>query len=344
MFAGISLVILLMTFFTARKYMHTHGIAELRVSSFYFEEGDTVTLNWFGEITRFIHPSASFYDGEGRCLIADVPLNTKEFNCTPSYGRYSLETIVFTFGGLFKLWSIKVENQIDCSFVVRFPERTEMSAHTDRSTEQQSVSKGISKRDELYDHRLYQPGDDTRFINWNLYARFNELYVKSPELTPPTRAHITICVIIDDDPALGNLERLILSYAASLGKFCFAEACDVELAVRSGYEWIITKPESYEAYRSSLAAAARSKGELHYTAAGGLLVVSAAHRLHYFSQIRAARREFIIPDVQITKKMSVYNRIQNLFLEERYVEHPDDEKNNAFLRNKKRLVQTGGLK
>lgn len=324
--------------------MHTHGIAELRVSSYYFEEGDTVSLNWFGETTRFIHPTASFYSGDGRCLIADVPLEATAFNCTPSYGHYSLEKIVFSFGGLFKLWSIGVENQIDCSFVVRFPARTEMSTNTDRSSEQQSVSKGISRRDELYDHRLYQPGDDPRFINWNLYARFNELYVKSPELTPPTRSHITICVIIDDDPVLGNLERLILSYAASLGRYCFAEACVVELVVRSGAEWIISTPENYEDYRSSLAAAAPSKGELGYTAHGGLLVVSAAHPLKFFSLIRAPRREFVIPDAKVSKNVSVFNRLQKLLFEERFVERPDDEKNNAFLRNKKQLVKAGGLR
>lgn len=36
---------------------------------------------------------------------------------------------------------------------------------------------------EFADHRAYSPGDDFRQIDWNIYARSNQLFVKVRELS-----------------------------------------------------------------------------------------------------------------------------------------------------------------
>ena len=42
--------------------------------------------------------------------------------------------------------------------------------------ERRSKKRGISS--EFADHRDYSPGDDTRFIDWNIYGRLNRLFLK----------------------------------------------------------------------------------------------------------------------------------------------------------------------
>jgi len=46
---------------------------------------------------------------------------------------------------------------------------------------------------ELADHRGYQPGDDPRLIDWNAYARLDELYVR----TSSARQGMTVSLLLD---------------------------------------------------------------------------------------------------------------------------------------------------
>ncbi|UTC66557.1 MULTISPECIES: DUF58 domain-containing protein [unclassified Treponema] len=50
------------------------------------------------------------------------------------------------------------------------------------------------RTDELYDTRPYFPGDDTRKINWKLYAHTEELNIRQGDFIPPPRTFLTIYV------------------------------------------------------------------------------------------------------------------------------------------------------
>lgn len=52
----------------------------------------------------------------------------------------------------------------------------------------------IRRNDELYDTRPYIPGDDTRKINWKLYAHTEELTVKQGDFIPPPQNFFTIYI------------------------------------------------------------------------------------------------------------------------------------------------------
>jgi uncharacterized protein (DUF58 family) len=86
---------------------------------------------------------------------------------------------------------------------------------------------------EFVSHRDYTPGDDLRAIDWPLYARLGELFVRefSREETP------TLHLVIDSTPSMkigdGSKRRLSLHLAAGLGAVAFAESARVFLGDRS---------------------------------------------------------------------------------------------------------------
>ncbi|MFQ5690068.1 MAG: DUF58 domain-containing protein [Gemmatimonadota bacterium] len=45
---------------------------------------------------------------------------------------------------------------------------------------------------EFAENRLYNPGDDTRFVDWKVYARSDRLYIKQYEEETNLRAHIVV--------------------------------------------------------------------------------------------------------------------------------------------------------
>ena len=59
-----------------------------------------------------------------------------------------------------------------------------------------SVKRGSSV--EFADYRDYQPGDDFRFIDWNIYARLNKLFLK----TFVEEENIYIHVLLDTSPSM----------------------------------------------------------------------------------------------------------------------------------------------
>lgn len=48
--------------------------------------------------------------------------------------------------------------------------------------------------EDRFDARPYLPGDDPRRLNWKLYARFGELFVRPGDLSPPPRRTVRILV------------------------------------------------------------------------------------------------------------------------------------------------------
>ncbi len=63
-----------------------------------------------------------------------------------------------------------------------------------------SVRSSLRHRsEELFETRRYVPGDDPRKINWNLFARWNELLVRVGEEVPPPRSSV-LCYLYTGGP------------------------------------------------------------------------------------------------------------------------------------------------
>lgn len=67
---------------------------------------------------------------------------------------------------------------------------------------------------EFASHHEYVPGDDTRHINWKLYARQHRLYVK--EFDGDTNLNLYILLDVSSSMACASLGRSKLDYAATL--------------------------------------------------------------------------------------------------------------------------------
>lgn len=74
-----------------------------------------------------------------------------------------------------------------------------------------SVGEGLT----FADYRRYAPGDEPRFIDWNLYARTDELYVKQFEAERNFRVHVLLDASASMD--FGDGETHKFEYAAKLG-------------------------------------------------------------------------------------------------------------------------------
>ncbi|MFC4553003.1 MULTISPECIES: DUF58 domain-containing protein [Halorussus] len=74
-----------------------------------------------------------------------------------------------------------------------------------------SVGEGLT----FADYRRYAPGDQPRFIDWNLYARTDELYVKQFE----AERNFTVHVLVDASASMdfGDGDAHKFEYAAKLG-------------------------------------------------------------------------------------------------------------------------------
>ncbi|MFB6284137.1 MAG: DUF58 domain-containing protein [Halobacteria archaeon] len=73
------------------------------------------------------------------------------------------------------------------------------------------------------DYRKYSPGDDTRLIDWKLYARTDELYIKQFE----EERNLTIHVLLDASESMdfGDGVKNKFEYAAKIGLgYCYLSA------------------------------------------------------------------------------------------------------------------------
>jgi uncharacterized protein (DUF58 family) len=66
---------------------------------------------------------------------------------------------------------------------------------------------------EFADYRPYTPGDDMRRIDWNIYARLRELFVK----VAPSEANIDLALLIDGSRSMDGGEPSKFRYAQQLG-------------------------------------------------------------------------------------------------------------------------------
>jgi len=90
-----------------------------------------------------------------------------------------------------------------------------------RQGDQQSprVGEGLT----FSDYRRYSPGDDTRLVDWKLFARTEEYYIKQFE----EERNLTVHVLLDASASMdyGAGERHKFEYAAKIGLgFCYLTA------------------------------------------------------------------------------------------------------------------------
>jgi uncharacterized protein (DUF58 family) len=95
---------------------------------------------------------------------------------------------------------------------------------------------------EFADYRPYTPGDDLRRVDWNIYARLGEAFVK----TAPSEGHISIALLIDasrsmdgeEDSARPTKFRHAQRLAAMLGVIALLRADAAEVHVLAdGESW-----------------------------------------------------------------------------------------------------------
>src|SRR5437867_10662565 len=70
---------------------------------------------------------------------------------------------------------------------------------------------------EFADYRRYAPGDEIRYIDWNVYARHGSLFVK--EFTAEENVHVTIVLDTSASMAFGRASKFEAAreLAAALG-------------------------------------------------------------------------------------------------------------------------------
>ncbi len=73
-----------------------------------------------------------------------------------------------------------------------------------------TISRGASL--EFADYRLYQPGDDFRYLDWNLYRRLNRLFLK----VFTAEENLTVHILIDTSRSMAFGSPAKLWYAARL--------------------------------------------------------------------------------------------------------------------------------
>ncbi|MFW5741682.1 MAG: DUF58 domain-containing protein [Spirochaetota bacterium] len=73
-----------------------------------------------------------------------------------------------------------------------------------------SVSRGASL--EFSDYRLYQPGDDFRYLDWNIYSRLNRLFVK----VFTAEENLTVHILLDTSRSMSFGDPGKLWYAGRL--------------------------------------------------------------------------------------------------------------------------------
>ncbi|MFB6154522.1 MAG: DUF58 domain-containing protein [Haloferacaceae archaeon] len=101
--------------------------------------------------------------------------------------------------------------------------KRDIASRYEGEQESREVGEGLT----FSDHRQYTPGDDTRLIDWKLYARTDELFIKEFE----AERNVTLHVLLDTSASMdfGDGATNKYEYGAKLGlgfAYLFAEEND----------------------------------------------------------------------------------------------------------------------
>lgn len=105
------------------------------------------------------------------------------------------------------------ETLLDEEFLRKLEQLSLLSRRMRRSIargENLSIRKGASL--EFSDYRLYQPGDDFRYLDWNIYRRLNRLFVK----LFTAEENLTVHILIDTSASMAFGSPAKLWYAGRL--------------------------------------------------------------------------------------------------------------------------------
>ncbi len=116
--------------------------------------------------------------------------------------------------------------------------------------ERRSASRGHAL--EFREHRTYAPGDDIRYMDWNVYLRLDELQLK--EFEAEQRINIAVVVDVSDSMDFGdhNKLRYALRMAAALGYIGLSHFESVSLAAHPNGSSRRTPPFRGRPQRKSL--------------------------------------------------------------------------------------------
>ena len=125
--------------------------------------------------------------------------------------------------------------------------RASLKQRTTALTQGEQESPNVGEGLTFSDYRRYSPGDDTRLLDWRLYARTDELFVKQFE----EERNLTVHVLVDASASMdfGEGERNKFEFGAKLGlgyAYLVAEAHD-----DFRFSLFTDRPERLDAGRST---------------------------------------------------------------------------------------------
>ncbi len=110
------------------------------------------------------------------------------------HGRFNLKNFNFIFRDIFGLTKYSLTSDFESLLIVYpyFSKAEKIPFFLDKGGEEviQSVVKVNST--DFFENRKYYPGDDTRRINWKIFARSGELHIREVEKIPPKIGQISI--------------------------------------------------------------------------------------------------------------------------------------------------------
>ena len=110
------------------------------------------------------------------------------------HGEFIVHDALFVINDIFGFTKFEIEIDITGKINVSpyFTEAVKLFMNLDKGGEEilQSLTKVNST--DFFENRKYYPGDDTRKINWKLFAHSKELHVREVEKIPPKVGQLTI--------------------------------------------------------------------------------------------------------------------------------------------------------
>lgn len=205
-------------------------------------------------------------------------------------GRFYLKDEYIELSDIAGFFSFKLfKEKLSLPQIFIYPELTELTDFSlpEILNETSDHIINIKRNDELYDTRPYIPGDDTRKINWKLYAHTEELSVKQGDFLPPPKNFFTIYL---EEPHVNNNFAF---YKRKFDEFMNLSASFAFYLCQKGISFNILFYDSEKKIFSSE-------------------IINADH----FESVDLIKKLFSIPQIKVENKShEPSNEIENFFLE-----------------------------
>ncbi len=157
-----------------------------------------------GFISEFVYV---FQNIEGLCYKGRSQIEAsdrKQYMIKPSfrrYGKFTLKSGMIRITDIMGLTTINIKVVSEDEFAV-YPVTAEtfnQQLFTGEGGFEYIKQTPTVDSTDFYESRKYYPGDDPRRINWNLFARFEELFIREVEKVPPGTGEIDVIFVPDSD-------------------------------------------------------------------------------------------------------------------------------------------------